>query len=366
MPEDFEHATRILDSPNLAAGGPSWQEASALLRDRCDARWIRLTSSGTTALEAGAMALGLGSGSEVAVPAFAFVTTASAFARAGARLVFADIDPTTLTVDPNHLEAQMTPRTHAFVAVHYGGVACDIDALVALQDTSNAVLIEDNAHGLGGSYDGRPLGSFGLFSTLSFGWTKNISCGEGGAILSNDEAFSRTVDAICDRGTNRRAFLNGEVDRYEWTLLGINADLSELAAAYLLGQLSRLARITARRREIWSAHDEALGDWADSSAVSRPHVPGNCEPAHHIYYLLMPDPKIRPRFIQHLLAHGVEAAFHYSPLHLSPVGQEFGGAPGSCPVAESVSARIVRIPCHHTLSRGDLDRIHTAVTSFDV
>lgn len=349
----------------LAARGPFWNEASAVVSSVCETPCISLTSSGTAALEIGAMALALQPEDEVIVPTFTFVTTASAFARVGASLKFADIDPATLTMDPSSVADLIGSRTAAIVAMHYGGVACDLDSLSDLATRAGSILIEDNAHGFGGRYRGRALGSFGQLSILSFDWMKNITCGEGGAILATDETLAGRIEMIVDRGTNRRAFERGECERYEWMVVGTNADLSELVAGYLLDQLRRREDVQERRRRVWASHDAALGAWASTNGATLPHVPETCEPSHHIYFILVPDPATRPRFIDHLAKSGIESAFHYAPLHTSPFGQLCGGRLGECPVAESVAERIVRIPCHHGLGSAELDRIHDAVTTFN-
>jgi dTDP-4-amino-4,6-dideoxygalactose transaminase len=311
-----------------------------------------------------AVLLDVAPGDEVIVPSFTFVSTANAFVLRGATPVFADIRPATLNMDESKLEDLVTPRTKAIVPVHYGGVGCEMDQIGEIAARRRIAIVEDNAHGLFSRYRGRYLGTFGTFATQSFHETKNFTCGEGGALLVNDERYVQRAEIVREKGTDRSRFFRGEVDKYTWVDVGSSHLPSDILAAYLLAQLEARESIQARRREIWERYDAELETWAADHDVRLPTVPSHCEQSFHVYYLLMPTAESRQRLILHLKDRGVHAVFHYLPLHLSPMGQRCGGPIAQCPVAESVSDRLVRLPFYYDLTEREQARVVETVRAF--
>ena len=351
----------------LSGDGPFCRRAEKLLEEATGCKRALVTTSCTHALEMSAFLLDLHPGDEVIVPAFTFVSTVNAYALRGAKAVFADIRPDTLNLDETKLEALITPRTRAIVPVHYAGVGCEMDAILEIAKRRKVVVIEDNAHGLFGTYRGKQLGTFGELATQSFHDTKNFTCGEGGALLVNEsagEAFAARAEILREKGTNRSQFFRGQVDKYTWVDLGSSYILSDLLGAMLLGQLEERVEIQRRRRVIWERYASELAGWARASGVTLPTVPAHCEQAFHMFYLLLPDLERRTAFIEHLKAQEISAVFHYLPLHLSPMGARFGGKPGDCPVTEALSDRLVRLPFYTELSASDQAKVIEAIDSF--
>jgi dTDP-4-amino-4,6-dideoxygalactose transaminase len=311
-----------------------------------------------------ALLLDVGPGDEVIMPSFTFVSTANAFALRGARPVFADIRYDTLNLDERKLEHLITPRTKAIVVVHYAGVGCEMDEILEIAERRNLVVIEDNAHGLFGTYKGRYLGTFGSLATQSFHETKNFTCGEGGALLINDPRFVEQAEIIREKGTNRSRFFRGQVDKYTWVALGSSYLLSDLLAAVLLAQLEARTRIQAQRRRVFTYYERHLAEWAESHGIRLPYVPPDREQPYHMFYLLLPSLAYRQALINHLKARGILAVFHYVPLHLSQMGLAFGSAPGDCPVAEDIGDRLLRLPFFNNLQDDDLAGIVDALQEF--
>lgn len=340
------------------------KKCQTLLRETLGARCALVTTSCTHALEMAAMLLGIGPGDEVIVPSFTFVSTANAFATRGATTVFADIRPDTLNLDETRLESLITPKTKAVVPVHYAGVGCEMDAIMDIANRRGIAVIEDNAHGLFGKYRGRMLGTIGHFATQSFHETKNITCGEGGALIVNDERFVERAEIIREKGTNRARFFRGQVDKYSWVDLGSSYVMSDVLAAFLYAQLEQWQAIQQKRRVIWERYDAALKDWADSRGIRRPVVPAHCDHTYHMYYLLMPSLADRTVFIDHLKAAGILAVFHYLPLHLSEYARRWGGKPGDCPVTEDLSDRLVRLPFFTSMTDDQTSRTIEAIVEW--
>jgi len=322
-----------------------------------------LTTSCTDALEMTAVLLDIGPGDEVIVPSFTFVSTANAFALHGARVVFADIRPDTLNMDERLVERLISPRTKAIVPVHYGGVGCEMDVLCEMAGRHDIAVVEDNAHGLFGKYRGRALGTFGTFATQSFHETKNVTCGEGGALLVNDLRFLQRAEIVREKGTNRSRFFRGEVDKYTWVDIGSSHLPSDILAAFLFAQLEAAEAIQTKRRRIWQRYYEGLEPWARAHGVGLPAVPDQCEQAYHLFYLLLPDEPCRRALIEHLKARNIMSVFHYQPLHLSPMGARFGGARGQCPVTERVADCLLRLPFFFDLSDEEQTGVIEAILS---
>jgi dTDP-4-amino-4,6-dideoxygalactose transaminase len=352
------HLAESLAGGHLRSGGPFTRRASAILREETGAVEALLTTSCTTALELSALLLDLGPGDTVIVPSFTFSTTALAFARTGAKLLFCDIERETLGVDPASVAALLDETVRAVVVVHYAGIACDVAGLrEVLRDRPDVAVVEDNAHGLFGRWRGEPLGSLGRMATLSFHDTKNIVCGEGGALLLNDPADVARAWVLYEKGTDRKAFLEGQVDKYSWRDTGSSFALSDLLAAFLLGQLEERDRIQATRREVFEAYAAGLAPYAAELGLTLPTVPADREPAWHLFHLLLPSAGTRPAVVERLREHGVQATFHYVPLHDSDGGRRFAARETDCPVTSDVSARLLRLPFHQQLTPADTTRV---------
>ena len=324
---------------------------------------VLLTTSCTHALELSGLVLGVGPGDEVVLPSFTFVSTANAFALRGARLRFADIDPVTLCIDPASVDALVTDRTRVVVPVHYAGVAADMDAIGKIATDVGAVIVEDNAHGLFGSLRDTPLGTFGALSTLSFHETKNISAGEGGALVVNDPSLVAAAEIAREKGTNRSQFFRGMVDKYTWVSLGSSWLPSEFTAAAIVAGLEAAAVSQERRLFVWNSYARELRRWADQQGVVLPAVPDDRAQPGHLFHLLLPDLDHRTRFIDHMKARGVHVVFHYVPLHTAPAAGDHADR-AVCPVTESVSERLVRLPLFADLGDEDLERVIGAVLEF--
>jgi dTDP-4-amino-4,6-dideoxygalactose transaminase len=280
--------------------------------------------------------------------------------------VFADIRPDTLNLDENALHRLVGDRTRVIVPVHYAGVGCEMDDILKAASQCGAVVVEDNAHGLFGKYKGRFLGTFGALAAQSFHETKNLTCGEGGALLINDPKHIERAEIIREKGTNRSRFFRGQVDKYTWVDIGSSYLPSDILAAFLYAQIQARERIQAKRKTIWDFYAHNLRDWADAQGVRLPVIPGHCEQAYHMFYLLLPSETSRRALIEHLRAKGVQSVFHYLPLHLSPMGRKFGGKDGDCPVAEAVSDRLLRLPFFNSLADSEQQRVVEAIRQFRV
>jgi dTDP-4-amino-4,6-dideoxygalactose transaminase len=362
--DEMRSMAEAVRSGKISGDGEFSQRCHAWLRQELGAVKVLLTTNCTHALDMTGLLLDLQPGDEVILPSFTFVSTANAYALRGARPVFADVRPDTLNLDETRLEGLVTARTRAIVPVHYAGVGCEMDAILAVARRRGVEVVEDNAHGLFGTYRGRLLGSFGALSTLSFHETKNFTCGEGGALVINDPRFAERAEIVREKGTNRAKFFRGEVDRYTWVDLGSSFLPSDLLAAYLLAQLEKRHEVQARRLAQWERYRDELAEWAAEHGVRLPVVPAHCVHPAHIFYLLFPALDVRQAFIGHLKARRILAVSHYVPLHLSEHGRRLGGVQ-SCPVAEDVADRLVRLPIYYDLSADDQTRVVDAVRSFD-
>lgn len=349
---------------NLAGAGPFTQACQALLQETLGVPKVLLTTSCTDALELSALLLDLVPGDEVIMPSFTFVSTANAFALRGAKPVFGDVRPDTLNLDESKIEALITPRTKAIVVVHYAGVACAMDEIVAIAERHGLPVIEDAAHALFGDYKDRPLGTIGQLATLSFHETKNFTSGEGGALLINDPALIERAEILWQKGTDRSRFYRGEVDKYTWVDLGSSFTPSEINAAVLLAQLRAREVIQRKRREAWTRYAEGLRDWARETGTILPTVPAGCDQAYHLFYLLLRSESDRARLIKVLREAGIVAVFHYQPLHLSAMGERYGGQAGDCPVTEDVSERLLRLPFFTDISEEQQREVIAIVREF--
>jgi dTDP-4-amino-4,6-dideoxygalactose transaminase len=361
---ESRYMAEALERGHISGDGHFTKRCHELLERTLGVHKALLTTNCTHALEMSAFLLDLQPGDEVIVPSFAFVTTANAYAVRGARPVFVDVRPDTLNLDERLVERAITPRTKAIVALHYAGIACEMDALLALAQKRGLEVVEDNAHGLYGKYKGRWLGTLGSLGTQSFHETKNFTCGEGGALLINDARHAERAEIIREKGTNRSRFLRGEVHKYTWVDLGSSYLPSDILAAFLLAQLEAREEIQRRRGEIWQRYASELAGWAREFGVTLPSVPAGCDPSWHLFYMLLPQGSSRERFLDHLAQRGILGVFHYLPLHVSDMGRRFGGREGDCPVTEDVSARLVRLPLFNSLADTEQTEVIEAVASF--
>jgi len=348
---------------HISGDGPFARRAEKQLEELLGAPRVLLTTSGTHSLELAALLLDLAPGDEVIVPSFTFPTTASAFALRGAQVVFGDIRPDTLNLDERKLPDLVTERTRAIVVVHYAGVGCEMDAIVRVADEHGLTIVEDNAHGLFGAYRGRALGTFGRVAAHSFHETKNVTCGEGGAVVLNDASDIERAEILREKGTDRKRFFRGEVDKYTWVDLGSSYVMSDLLAAFLAAQLEQRSSIQDARRLLWERYDESLRDWSERLGVRRPVVPQHCEQSYHMYYLLLPSSALRDALIAVLRDQGILAVFHYLPLDRSAMGLRFGRSSG-CPVSADVSERLVRLPFYTSMTEREQTLVIDAVTAF--
>jgi dTDP-4-amino-4,6-dideoxygalactose transaminase len=362
--DEQRYIAEAIERGHISGDGWFTKRCQELLEETVGTPKAFLTTSCTHALEMCALLLDLEPGDEVVVPSFAFVTTVGAFVLRGARPVFVDVRPDTLNLDEERVAGAVTERTKAIVPLHYAGVGCEMDAIGALALERGVAVVEDNAHGLFARYKGRNLGTFGALATQSFHETKNLTCGEGGALLVNDERLRERAEIVREKGTDRSRFLRGRVDKYTWVDLGSSYLPSDLLAAFLYAQLQARERIQATRRRIFETYAEGLAGWAVRAGARLPVVPEHCEQSWHMFYLLLPSEEARLGLIQHLEQRGILAVFHYLPLHLSKMGRGFGGRPGDCPVAEDVSARLLRLPFYNQLTEGEQGEVIAAITEF--
>jgi dTDP-4-amino-4,6-dideoxygalactose transaminase len=354
---EIEYIQDALRVGHVSGDGPYTHRCCELLEKTLEAKKVILTTSCTHALEMSSLLLGLQPSDEVIVPSFTFVSTAAAFAIRGIRPVFVDIRPDTLNMNESDLESKISSKTRAIVPVHYAGVGCEMDWILDVAIRHGLRIIEDNAHGLFGKYRGRELGTFGALGTLSFHETKNIICGEGGALIVNDQALAQRAEILCEKGTNRSTFLRGLVDKYTWVDLGSSWHPSDILAAFLYAQLEARERILQKRRRVWELYDNYLESWAYQNGIKRPLVPAHCEQSYHMYYLVLSSPEERDSLMSHLKKAGISSVFHYVPLHSSPMGLQLGGKVGDCPVTEWVSSRLVRLPFYNNLTFDDQSRV---------
>lgn len=363
---ELDGILRAISTSELSGDGRITKECHQFLEGALGVSKALLTTSCTHALEMCALLLNLRAGDEVIVPAFTFVSTANAFVLHGAKVVFADVRPDTLNIDENRLEALITSRTRAIVVVHYAGVGCEMDAIMAMAARHGIAVIEDNAHGLFGQYRGRFLGTFGCLATQSFHETKNFTCGEGGALLINDAALIERAEIIREKGTDRSKFYRGQVDKYSWRDVGSSYLPSGILAAFLLEQLRARHTIQAARERIFERYQSALQVWSIQQSTALPTVPAHCQQAYHMFYLMLPDGTQRTRFIDHMKAGNITTPFHYVPLNTSKMGQSLGGYLGQCPISEDVSERLVRLPFFNSMTNAEQDRVIDRILQFAI
>ena len=348
----------VLNSSDWSGGGEFTRRCEAFIAKtmglECSAL---LMPSGTAALETAALVLELGPGDEVILPSFTFSSCANAIVLRGATPVFVDVQADTLNIDPAKIEEAVTPRTRAIMLVHYGGICCDVDAVAAIAEQHSLHIIEDAAQAFLSSYHGRPAGSLGTVAAFSFHETKNLGCGEGGAFVTQSKKIGKMAEIVREKGTNRSEFFRGEVDKYSWVEIGSSYLASEFQAAVLLAQLERSREITDARLELWNGYYERLEALDRRGIISRPVVPAKSTHNGHVFRVMMRDEQQRDTVMQILRNKGINAAFHFVPLHTSRAGQRWGRACGSMDVTLSASARLLRLPLHFGMNEADIEFI---------
>jgi dTDP-4-amino-4,6-dideoxygalactose transaminase len=341
----------------LAGDGEFTQRCSRLMEDRFRIGKVLMTPSCTAALEMAAMLLEIGPGDEVILPSYTFVSTANAFVRLGAKPVFVDIRPDTLNIDETLIEAAITPNTKAIVPVHYAGVACEMDRILTIAQKYGVPVVEDAAQGVHAYYNGKALGSLGAMGTYSFHETKNYICGEGGALTINDPKYIDRAEILRDKGTNRRQFFRGQVDKYTWVDVGSSYVPSELCSAFLFAQLEMMDEIAERRRTIYQTYRQRLKPLEAEGYCRLPRIPEDCDTNYHLFFLILPDEATRNGLMAHLKERGILSVFHYIPLHTAPMGQTYGYRGGELPVTEELSGRLLRLPFFYDLKEAEQLRV---------
>ena len=364
--KELDYIHQAIQLGHVSGDGPFSKRCSDILEKEIGVRKALLTTSCTHALEMAAILLNISPGDEVIVPSFTFVSTVNAFTLRGAKPMFIDIRVDTLNMDEKQLEALITEKTKAIIPVHYAGVGCEMDIIMETAEKYGIPVVEDNAHGLFGKYNGKYLGTFGVLSTLSFHETKNVSCGEGGALLINDTRYVQRAEIIREKGTNRNEFFRGQVDKYTWVDIGSSYLLSDILSAFMYGQLEKRKKIQSKRKRIWNYYYENLYAWAEENNIRLPVVPEHCDQAYHVFYLIMPSLKQRQALISYLELQNILGVFHYVPLHLSDMGQRYGFVKGDFPNTEMLSDRLLRLPFYTNLSEEDQETVVSAVKRFNI
>ncbi len=357
-----DYLAAVMKRGKFAAGGPFSTRCNAWLKEEFGTPDALTTTSCTHALEMAALLCDLEFGDEVILPSFAFSSTATAFARCGARLVFVDVEPATMNIDPEAVAAALTPKTRVIVALHYGGVACDMDALLALARQHGLLIVEDAAQAIFAEYRGAPCGTLGTFGCFSFHETKNLQCGEGGALLINEPQYVQRAEIIWEKGTDRTRFYRGEVDKYTWQDIGSSFVLGELNSAFLLAQLERGQEITADRLRSWRQYLKYLRPLAEQGCIEIPRVPEACRHNGHIFWIKVRDASEQADLIRYLKKRSIQSVFHYVPLHSAPAGRRLGRFVGQDRITTRDSSRLLRLPLYYGFS--EAARVAEAVRAF--
>ena len=361
---ELDYVKKAIENHKICGDGPFTKECNAWLAERFGAQKVLLTTSGTTALEMAALLCDLQPGDEVILPSFTFSSTATAFVLTGAKLVFVDVRPDTMNIDETKIEAAITDRTKVICAMHYAGVACEMDTIMDIARRHGLKVVEDAAQGVMSTYKGKALGTIGDFGCFSFHETKNYSMGEGGALLIRDPEYNERAEILREKGTNRAKFFRGQVDKYTWVDYGSSYLPSELNAAYLYAQLLEADRINNDRLVSWNAYRDAFAPLEQAGKVELPALPEGCVHNAHMFWLKLHDLEERTAFIQHLKDNGVLAVFHYIPLHSAPAGLKFGVFSGEDVYTTRESERLVRLPLYYGLTEEDRNTVIRTVLSF--
>lgn len=361
---ELDYVKKAIENHKICGDGPFTKECNAWLAQRFGAQKVLLTTSGTTALEMAALLCDLKPGDEVILPSFTFSSTATAFVLTGAKLVFVDVRPDTMNIDETKIEAAITDKTKVICAMHYAGVACEMDTIMDIARRHGLKVVEDAAQGVMSTYKGKALGTIGDFGCFSFHETKNYSMGEGGALLIRDAEYNEKAEILREKGTNRAKFFRGQVDKYTWVDYGSSYLPSELNAAYLYAQLLEADKINDNRLASWNAYHEAFAPLEQAGKLELPAIPEGCAHNAHMFWLKLRDLEERTAFIQYLKGNGVQAVFHYIPLHSAPAGLKFGVFAGQDVYTTKESERLVRLPLYYGLTEADRNTVIETVLSF--
>ena len=362
--KELDYVKQAVDAHKICGDGQFTKKCSQWMEQRFSAQKVLLTTSGTTALDMAALLCDIKPGEEVILPSFTFSSTATSFVLAGAKLVFVDVRPDTMNIDETKIEAAITDKTRVIVPVHYAGVACEMDTIMDIARKHGLKVVEDAAQGIMSTYKGRPLGTIGDFGCFSFHETKNYSMGEGGALIINDPAYNERAEIMREKGTNRSRFLRGQVDKYTWVDFGDSYLPSDMNAAYLWAQLEEADAINDNRLATWNAYYEAFLPLQEAGKLQLPVVPEQCVHNAHMFYLKCRDLEERTAFISFLKENGVQAVFHYVPLHSAPAGLKFGCFRGEDVYTTAESDRLVRLPLYYGIDQKSLNHVIQTVKQF--
>lgn len=361
---ELEYISEAIKSNKICGDGSFTKKCNAWMEEKFNAPKVLLTTSGSTALDMAALLCDIHEGDEVILPSFTFSSTANSFVLAGAKLVFVDIRPDTMNIDETKIEAAITNKTKVIVPVHYAGVACEMDTIMAIAKKHGLLVVEDAAQGVMSTYKGKALGTIGDFGCYSFHETKNYSMGEGGALVINNEAFFERAEILREKGTNRSKFFRGQVDKYTWVDFGDSYLPSEINAAYLWPQLEKADEINDNRKETWNAYYEAFKPLEELGKLQLPTIPENCVHNAHMFYVKLKDLTQRTEFISYLRENGVQSAFHYIPLHSAPAGVKFGRFDGIDEYTTKESERLTRLPMYYGITKEDRQKVIDTVLAF--
>ena len=361
---ELNYIQQAVENRKICGDGPFTKKCNAWLEERFHAQKVLLTTSGTTALDMAMLLCDLKPGDEVILPSYTFSSTATSAVLAGARLVFVDIRPDTMNIDETKIEAAITGRTKVIMAMHYAGVACEMDTIMDIARRHGLKVVEDAAQGVMSTYKGQALGTIGDFGCYSFHETKNYSMGEGGALIINNPAYNERAEILREKGTNRSKFFRGQVDKYTWVDFGDSYLPSELNAAYLWAQLEKADEINNDRMATWNAYHDAFQPLAAAGMVGIPTIPKDCVHNAHMFYLKCKDLQERTALIDYLKSNGVLAVFHYVPLHSAPAGYKFGRFHGQDVYTTQESERLVRLPMYYGIDPEDRQKVIDMVFEF--
>jgi len=361
---ELRYIQDAVTSGKISGDGSYTKKCQELIENKFNTGKVLLTTSCTAAMEMAAILFNIQPGDEVILPSYTFVSTASAFILRGAKPVFIDIREDTLNMDERLIENNITDKTRAIIPVHYAGVGCEMETILDIARSRNLWILEDAAQGITSRYQNQHLGTIGDLGAFSFHETKNVICGEGGALLVNNEQLRERAEIIWEKGTNRKKFFRGEVDKYTWIDLGSSYLISDVLAAYLYAQLENLEKIQNKRRQIYEYFNLTLQELEEKGKVRLPIIPENCRSNYHLFYMLLPDQRRRDMLISQLRTAGVHAVFHYVPLHTSPMGKKFGYQLGDLPISEDLSGRLIRLPIFYDLTLREAKFICSRVKKF--
>lgn len=361
--KELEYVQQAIDSHKICGDGQFTKKCNVWMEERFNCQKVLLTTSGTTALDMAALLCDLQPGDEVILPSYTFSSTATAFVLAGAKLVFVDIRPDTMNIDENKIEAAITSRTKVIVAMHYAGVACEMDTIMYIAKRHNLKVVEDAAQAVMSTYKGKALGTIGDFGCYSFHETKNYSMGEGGALLINKPEYNERAEILREKGTNRAKFFRGQVDKYTWVDFGDSYLPSELNAAYLWAQLEQADEINNNRLTTWKTYYEALKYLEETGKLELPHIPTECTHNAHMFYIKLKNLEERTKFIRYLKERDILSVFHYIPLHSAPAGQKFGHFHGEDVFTTKESERLARLPMYYGLNE-QVEKVVECVKNF--